>query len=80
MANPQGAILASSDRGGIRIQYSKNPYGKKRDFDGNTVETGGQGALQGAAYGAGAAGGGGKPASRACCMLVFVSCLGWRRR
>lgn len=30
----QGAILASSDRGGIRIQYSKNPYGKKREFNG----------------------------------------------
>eukprot|EP01024_Parvocaulis_polyphysoides_P054167 TRINITY_DN545_c0_g1_i1.p1 TRINITY_DN545_c0_g1~~TRINITY_DN545_c0_g1_i1.p1 ORF type:complete len:334 (-),score=56.16 TRINITY_DN545_c0_g1_i1:3544-4545(-) len=28
----QGAILASSDRGPIRIQYSKNPFGKKRDF------------------------------------------------
>uniref|UniRef100_A0A061RX97 Cell wall integrity protein scw1 n=1 Tax=Tetraselmis sp. GSL018 TaxID=582737 RepID=A0A061RX97_9CHLO len=27
----QGAILQSSDRGGIRIQYSKNPFGKKRD-------------------------------------------------
>eukprot|EP01025_Chloroclados_australasicus_P056513 TRINITY_DN6_c2_g1_i2.p2 TRINITY_DN6_c2_g1~~TRINITY_DN6_c2_g1_i2.p2 ORF type:complete len:321 (-),score=39.23 TRINITY_DN6_c2_g1_i2:2756-3718(-) len=27
----QGAILASSDRGPIRIQYSKNPFGKKRD-------------------------------------------------
>lgn len=23
---------ASSDRGGIRIQYSKNPFGKKRDY------------------------------------------------
>lgn len=28
----QGAVLQSSDRGGIRIQYSKNPFGKKRDF------------------------------------------------
>eukprot|EP00798_Chlamydomonas_sp_ICE-L_P018561 gene18561-25070_t len=27
----QGAILSSSERGGIRIQYSKNPFGKKRD-------------------------------------------------
>jgi hypothetical protein len=27
----QGAILASSDRGGIRIQYSKNPFGKRKD-------------------------------------------------
>ena len=23
----QGAVLASSDRGGIRVQYSKNPFG-----------------------------------------------------
>lgn len=28
----QGAVLQSSDRGGIRIQYSKNPFGKKRDY------------------------------------------------
>ena len=25
----QGAVRASSDRGGIRIQYSKNPFGKR---------------------------------------------------
>lgn len=25
----QGAVLASSDRGGIRIQYSKNPFGRR---------------------------------------------------
>lgn len=25
-------MLTSSDRGGIRIQYSKNPFGKKRDY------------------------------------------------
>ncbi len=25
----QGALLTSSDRGPIRIQYSKNPYGKR---------------------------------------------------
>lgn len=25
----QGAVLLSSDRGGIRIQYSKNPFGKR---------------------------------------------------
>ncbi|KAK9820013.1 hypothetical protein WJX72_005117 [[Myrmecia] bisecta] len=31
----QGAVLSSSDRGGMRIQYSKNPFGKKRDFGGN---------------------------------------------
>lgn len=35
----QGAILASSDRGGVRIQFSKNPFGKKRDASGNLVET-----------------------------------------
>jgi len=34
----QGAVLQSSDRGGIRIQYSKNPYGKKRDHTGTPVE------------------------------------------
>lgn len=28
---PQGAILQSSNRGGIRIQYSKNPLGKRKD-------------------------------------------------
>lgn len=35
----EGAILASSERGGIRIQFSKNPFGKKRDLAGNLVET-----------------------------------------
>jgi hypothetical protein len=34
----QGATLASSDRGGIRVQYSKNPFGKKRDYHGNMVD------------------------------------------
>lgn len=34
----QGAILQSSDRGGIRIQFSKNPFGRKRDALGNPVE------------------------------------------
>jgi hypothetical protein len=43
----QGAILASSDRGGIRIQYSKNPFGRKRDAAGAFVE--GQPAAAGAA-------------------------------
>lgn len=33
----QGAILQSSDRGGIRIQFSKNPFGRKRDAAGNYV-------------------------------------------
>ncbi len=26
----QGAVIPSSDRGGMRIQYSKNPFGIKR--------------------------------------------------
>ncbi|KAJ9511660.1 hypothetical protein QJQ45_017974, partial [Haematococcus lacustris] len=31
----QNAILASNaDRGGIRIQYSRNPFGRKRDYAG----------------------------------------------
>ncbi|KAK9811958.1 hypothetical protein WJX73_003005 [Symbiochloris irregularis] len=38
-ASQQGAVLTSSDRGGIRIQFSKNPYGKKRDMAGNYVTT-----------------------------------------
>lgn len=25
----QGAVLPSSDRGGIRVQYSKNPFGRR---------------------------------------------------
>jgi len=29
----QGAVLQSSDRGAVRIQYSRNPFGKKRDFN-----------------------------------------------
>ena len=28
-SNLQGAVLASSDRGGIRVQFSKNPYGMR---------------------------------------------------
>ena len=35
----QGAVLTSSDRGGIRIQYSRNPFGKKRDYDGSFINT-----------------------------------------
>ncbi|BDA43084.1 probable cell wall integrity protein scw1 at C-terminar half [Coccomyxa sp. Obi] len=35
----QGAVLTTSDRGGIRIQYSKNPFGKKRDANGNWINT-----------------------------------------
>lgn len=30
----QGAILSTSERGGIRIQFSKNPFGKKREGGG----------------------------------------------
>lgn len=32
-------MLPSSDRGGMRIQFSKNPFGKKRDFTGNLINT-----------------------------------------
>lgn len=35
----QGAVLASSDRGPIRIQFSKNPFGKKRDVSGALIDT-----------------------------------------
>ncbi|EFJ50055.1 hypothetical protein VOLCADRAFT_104008 [Volvox carteri f. nagariensis] len=38
-AAQQGAVLASSDRGPIRVQYSKNPFGRKRDVDGRMIET-----------------------------------------
>ncbi len=38
-AHWQGAVLTSSDRGGIRIQYSRNPFGKKRDYDGSFINT-----------------------------------------
>ncbi|KAK9853868.1 hypothetical protein WJX84_000021 [Apatococcus fuscideae] len=37
-AAQQGAVLTSSDRGGVRIQFSKNPFGKKRDYGGNYVQ------------------------------------------
>ncbi|PNH03464.1 Cell wall integrity protein scw1 [Tetrabaena socialis] len=36
-AAQQGATLSSSDRGPIRVQYSKNPFGRKRDGEGNRV-------------------------------------------
>lgn len=52
----QGAILASSDRGGIRIQYSKNPFGRKRDAAGALLE---------AAAGSGVGGGAAQPAGGA---------------
>jgi hypothetical protein len=32
-------VLASSDRGPIRIQFSKNPFGKKRDVSGQLIDT-----------------------------------------
>jgi len=32
--NLQGAVLTSSERGGMRIQYSKNPFGRKKDLSG----------------------------------------------
>lgn len=35
--------LARSDRGPIRVQYSKNPLGRKRDAEGRCVEGGGCG-------------------------------------
>lgn len=38
-ASQQGALLTTSGRGGIRIQFSKNPYGKKRDAGGQWVDS-----------------------------------------
>lgn len=35
----QGAVLRSSSRGPIRIQFSKNPFGKKRDVNGQMIDT-----------------------------------------
>ncbi|PNW79726.1 hypothetical protein CHLRE_08g364700v5 [Chlamydomonas reinhardtii] len=35
----QNAMLNSSDRGPIRVQFSKNPFGRKRDVDGRVIET-----------------------------------------
>ncbi|KAL6753888.1 hypothetical protein V8C86DRAFT_1792373 [Haematococcus lacustris] len=32
-ATYQGAVLPSSERGGIRIQYSKNPFGRRQVMD-----------------------------------------------
>eukprot|EP00249_Psilotum_nudum_P007052 c20272_g2_i1 orf=235-1233(+) len=34
----QGALLSSSDRGGIRIQYSRNPFGRKKVFVGQGMQ------------------------------------------
>ena len=41
-------MLSTSDRGGIRIQYSKNPFGKKRDASGNWINTNENGGYSGA--------------------------------
>lgn len=41
-------MLSTSDRGGIRIQYSKNPFGKKRDASGNWISTNENGGFGGA--------------------------------
>lgn len=38
-AAQQGAVISSNDRGGIRVQYSKNPFGKKRDVNGQLIDT-----------------------------------------
>ncbi|KXZ46586.1 hypothetical protein GPECTOR_42g797 [Gonium pectorale] len=46
----QGALLPSSDRGPIRLQFSKNPYGKRSQYGGGGA--GGAGGL----YGVGPAG------------------------
>ncbi|GAX74382.1 hypothetical protein CEUSTIGMA_g1830.t1 [Chlamydomonas eustigma] len=35
----QGAVLNSSDRGPLRVQFAKNPYGKKRDITGALIDT-----------------------------------------
>lgn len=40
-ANLQGAVLSTSDRGGIRIQFSKNPYGRKREGAASTLHESG---------------------------------------
>ena len=62
----QGAILSTSDRGGIRIQYSKNPFGRKRDAAGAFVDVAaGGGMLQPPVDAAGAAGFGGAPPAAA---------------
>ncbi len=36
---PQNAQLTSNaDRGGLRIQYSRNPFGRKRDYAGGMID------------------------------------------
>jgi hypothetical protein len=35
---PQNAVLASNaEKGSIRIQFSKNPFGRKRDVNGKSI-------------------------------------------
>lgn len=46
----QGLILSSSDRGPIRVQYSKNPFGRKREGVGATTGAGAQGQMIGAVH------------------------------
>ncbi|KAF8061951.1 HDAC1 [Scenedesmus sp. PABB004] len=60
----QGAVLASSDRGGIRVQYSKNPFGR-RDIGGSAAHASplgtpaDDGSLASLSVGSPSAGGGG---------------------
>ncbi|KAI8464985.1 MAG: hypothetical protein J3K34DRAFT_388206 [Monoraphidium minutum] len=68
----QGAVLHSSDRGGVRIQYSKNPFGRREDAPpGDALGGAGAGgagqhhaaAVAAAAQAAAAAAGAGAPAT-----------------
>lgn len=59
----QGAVLRSSDRGGIRIQFSKNPFGKKRDASGQLVDARQSGGGGASALDAQQSGGGGGAAA-----------------
>ena len=36
---PQNVSVPSSDRGALRVQYAKNPFGKKRDISGQLIDT-----------------------------------------
>ena len=35
----QNVNIPSSDRGPLRVQYAKNPFGKKRDVSGALIDT-----------------------------------------
>ena len=35
----QNVTVPSSDRGPLRVQYAKNPFGKKRDVTGVLIDT-----------------------------------------